>query len=431
MPLIQILQKDGELRDVEVSSGSVITLRQGEQLIVASSPEQAEIKSEKQGEVTIALEGIGEFVVESSDDPAEMLALGFDVVQGIEQPLIVFEESPRALSDAMLPREALGIHKADVTDTGFLGRSTEDDFGMSELLRMASFSAESTGFSSRQTIALEPDEDGLDIESTANPTGPNIPAVITGDVSGSVIEDSGSILKASGKLDVSDPDAGQSYFLAEKLVGACGTLSIDRDGNWMYTADNSQEAIQSLGAGQTLTDTITVRSADGTTQDITITITGVNDAAVIAGDVSGSVIEDAATILTTTGKLSVSDPDAGESVFQAGSIDGDLGTLTIDAAGNWSYAADNSQPAIQSLGEGETLTDTFTVKSADGTEQTITITFTGVNDAAVITGDVSGSVTEDVDAINDVLMITGTLAVTDIDSGEYFQAGSIDGDYGT
>ena len=36
--------------------------------------------------------------------------------------------------------------------------------------------------------------------------------------------------------------------------------------------------------------------------------------------------------------------------------------------------------------EGETKVETFVVKSVDGTEHTVTITITGVNDAAVITG---------------------------------------------
>jgi len=274
--------------------------------------------------------------------------------------------------------------------------------------------------------------DGTTQTVTITITGVNDGAVITGDVSGSVTEDAATTLTAMGKLSVSDPDAGESYFQAGSIDGDLGTLTIDAAGNWTYAADNSQSAIQSLGEGETLTDTITVKSADGTEQTVTITINGASNApdAVITGDVSGSVTEDAATALTAMGKLSVSDPDVGESYFQAESITSDYGTLSIDRDGNWTYAADNSQPAIQSLGEGETLTDTITVKSADGTEQTVTITVTGVNDAAVITGDVSGSVTEDVDAMNDVLMITGTLAVTDIDSGEYFQVGDYDGDYG-
>ncbi|UCP15597.1 VCBS domain-containing protein [Aeromonas media] len=41
---------------------------------------------------------------------------------------------------------------------------------------------------------------------------------------------------------------------------------------------------------------------------------------------------------------------------------------------------------MQYLGEGETKVETFTVQSVDGTEHTVTITITGVNDAAVITG---------------------------------------------
>ncbi|MEQ9259288.1 MAG: Hint domain-containing protein [Roseovarius sp.] len=50
--------------------------------------------------------------------------------------------------------------------------------------------------------------------------------------------------------------------------------------------------------------------------------------------------------------------------------------LVIDEDGNWTYTADNDHPAIQALGEGETLTEVFTVVSAQGTT-TITITIRG------------------------------------------------------
>ena len=40
------------------------------------------------------------------------------------------------------------------------------------------------------------------------------------------------------------------------------------------------------------------------------------------------------------------------------------------------------------------LTDTFTVTTVDGTAQLVTVTITGSNDAAVISGTASGSVTE-------------------------------------
>ncbi|UTW44001.1 VCBS domain-containing protein [bacterium SCSIO 12844] len=121
---------------------------------------------------------------------------------------------------------------------------------------------------------------------------------------------------------------------------------MEADGDWSYSADNSQSAIQALGDGDTLTDTITVTSDDGTTQDITITITGTNDDPTIGGDTNGSVTEDAAATLTTSGTLTISDTDTGEAVFNAETISGTYGDLTIEADGDWSYSADNSQSAF-------------------------------------------------------------------------------------
>ena len=49
---------------------------------------------------------------------------------------------------------------------------------------------------------------------------------------------------------------------------------------------------------------------------------------------------------------------------------------------------------MQALNVGQTLTDTFTVTTIDGTQQLVTITINGANDAAVITGPVTGTVLE-------------------------------------
>ncbi|MGR3972950.1 VCBS domain-containing protein, partial [Shewanella sp. 1180_01] len=71
-------------------------------------------------------------------------------------------------------------------------------------------------------------------------------------------------------------------------------------------------------------------------------------------------------------------------VFQAGNGTpsvGALGSLTIDADGNWTYNVDNAD--VQYLAEGETKVETFVVLSADGTEHTVTITITGTNDVPV------------------------------------------------
>ena len=131
--------------------------------------------------------------------------------------------------------------------------------------------------------------------------------------------------------------------------------------------------------------TITVEISDGnggaTTKEYTVRLSDQAEAASISGDDTGNVTEDAASTLTTSGTLSVSDEDEGEDNFTAETVNGTYGSLEINAAGEWSYSADNSQSAIQALGAGATLTDTITVRSADGTTHDVTITITGTNDA--------------------------------------------------
>ncbi|MER0107147.1 VCBS domain-containing protein [Aeromonas dhakensis] len=134
-----------------------------------------------------------------------------------------------------------------------------------------------------------------------------------------------------------------------------------------------------------------------------------NDSAVIGGADSGNVVEDETNpTLTETGTLTVTDVDgADEAKFVAGNgvaSTGALGSLTITEGGAWTYNVDNSK--VQYLGEGETKVETFVVESVDGTTHTVTITITGVNDAAVITGTDIGGVTED--ESNPTLTETGT-----------------------
>ena len=174
-------------------------------------------------------------------------------------------------------------------------------------------------------------------------------AVIDGDVSGSVIED--DALTASGQLDIADDDVGEAFFEAATISGAHGSLTIDAAGAWTYEVDNALPAGQALGVGATLTDTVTVSSVDGTTQDITITVEGTNDVPVISGDLSGSVTED--DVLTASGLLSIADPDAGESFFNEATIPGAHGSLTITPDGAWTYEVDNDLPEVQGLAEGQ------------------------------------------------------------------------------
>src|SRR6185295_6657609 len=173
-------------------------------------------------------------------------------------------------------------------------------------------------------------------------------------------------------------------------------FSLDASSHSTYSADNSQAAIQSLGAGSHLTDSFTAVSSDGTaSQLVTVQIDGTNDVPVIGGVSTGTVTEDASTPnLTTAGDLTIADVDAGESNFTPhASIAGTYGTFSLDAAGHWTYTADNSQAAIQSLGAGSHLTDSFTAVSSDGTaSQLVTVQIDGTNDVPVIGGVSTGTV---------------------------------------
>ncbi|WP_293935677.1 retention module-containing protein, partial [Iodobacter sp.] len=245
-----------------------------------------------------------------------------------------------------------------------------------------------------------------------------------GDDAGQVKED--TVLTTGGTLLVNDKDAGQSSFQAQTdTTGTYGKFSIGADGKWTYALNNSATNVQELKEGETKTETFAVKSADGTTSNVIVTIVGTNDAAIITpskpGDDAGLVKED--TTLTTGGTLLVNDKDAGQSSFQAQTdTTGTYGKFSIGTDGKWTYALNNSAANVQELKEGETKTETFAVKSADGTTSNVTVTIVGTNDAAIITpskpGDDAGQVKEDV-----TLTTGGTLLVNDKDAGQSsFQA---------
>ena len=98
----------------------------------------------------------------------------------------------------------------------------------------------------------------------------------------------------------------------------------------------------------------------------------------------------------------------------------------MTTSGVWTYTLDNSNPTVQALNVGDTLTDTLTAIAIDGTAQVVTITINGANDAAVITGDNTGSVTEAGGVANGTPgtpTATGDLNSTDVDnSNDAWQA---------
>ncbi|AAZ27956.1 VCBS domain-containing protein [Colwellia psychrerythraea] len=274
-------------------------------------------------------------------------------------------------------------------------------------------------------------------------------AVISGTSTAQLTEDQdvhAGQLRIDGALTVTDLDNGQAQFSAESLQGQFGSLSINNLGHWIYTADNSQPTIQGLKTGESVTDTVLVHSVDGTSQQISVTINGTDDKAVIAGTSTASLTEDKdvqSGLLRVDGALTVTDEDNGQAQFSAESLQGQFGTLSINNLGHWTYTADNSQPTIQGLKTGESVTDKVLVHSIDGTEQQVTVTINGTDDTAIIGGTSTASVTEDINAnavntlkghtaIHHGIATHGQLTVSDFDKGEsHFVGQQTDQAHGT
>lgn len=144
----------------------------------------------------------------------------------------------------------------------------------------------------------------------------------------------------------------------------------------------------SLSVEAVVTDTATLSTGDVTdtrsvTTTIDVTVNPVNDVPVFGGDSTGSVTEDLLT--SVSGTLTIADPDAGESAFQPETgLAGAYGFLNINAAGAWTYFLNNSHEDVQALNNGETLSDTVTVTSVDGTTTQIAITINGTDDPGFV-----------------------------------------------
>ncbi|PWI34190.1 hypothetical protein DI392_08365 [Vibrio albus] len=370
-------------------------------------------------DITITITGVNDGAVVSGDDSGA-------VTEDASDPTLT-DSGILTVTDAD-EGEAVFVPASVSASAGALGSLTIDAAG-NWVYNVANSDVQYLGDGdTKQEVFTVATEDGTEHDITITITGVNDGAVVSGDDSGAVTEDaSDPTLTDSGILTVTDADEGEAVFVPASVsasAGALGSLTIDAAGNWVYNVANSD--VQYLGDGDTKQEVFTVETAEGTEHDITITITGVNDGAVVSGDDSGAVTEDASDpTLTDSGILTVTDADEGEAVFVPASVSasaGALGSLTIDAAGNWVYNVANSD--VQYLGDGDTKQEVFTVETAEGTEHDITITITGVNDGAVVSGDDSGAVTED--ASDPTLTDSGILTVTDADEGEaVFVPGSV------
>ena len=158
------------------------------------------------------------------------------------------------------------------------------------------------------------------------------------------------VLQASGALDISDVDDGEAAFqtAVTGAAGNLGSLDLAADGSYTYSVAN--EDVQSLGATGTHVDTFTIKALDGTSKEVSFTIHGVNDDAVIEDPTHASVTEDVGEVdgkLSATGTIGIEWEDVASLVseqrFQVETQSGSvyLGSLVAtEAAGGIRLASE-------------------------------------------------------------------------------------------
>ncbi|MDN3679078.1 cadherin-like domain-containing protein, partial [Vibrio tapetis subsp. quintayensis] len=251
----------------------------------------------------------------------------------------------------------------------------------------------------------------------------NDQATITGIDVGSVTEVDGSvILSDTGTLYSTDVDNVNNLFqtivsdVVHPTEGAPhGSLTMTEAGVWTYNVNNSQ--IESLALNQTRVESFIVKSADDTTHQIDVTITGTNDEPTVSGPVTKTVAEDSSSTVDLL--QNASDVDNGHSLSIV-----DLGALPdgVIVSGS-TLTIDTSHASYQHLGKDDSMdvTVNYKVKDENGAtvDQSAVITVTGTNDDPVaqnfkLTTDSDGDVEFKFTDV-DLNLVTQDSAVSDVE----------------
>ncbi len=115
-------------------------------------------------------------------------------------------------------------------------------------------------------------------EVTVNPVAPAVDFAGS-EITGAVTEDAATDT-ATGALTLTTTSTNKNVVAQTDTPGTYGSFTIDAAGAWTYTLNNANAATNSLPVGQILEDTFTVVASvnPAATVDITIRITGANDA---------------------------------------------------------------------------------------------------------------------------------------------------------
>ncbi len=259
------------------------------------------------------------------------------------------------------------------------------------------------------------DEHGATSSSTLTitVTGTNDTPVASA-ASNAVLEDA----SVSGNVGATDADDGA--VLSYALTGAAPAgLTFNGDGSYSFDASSydglAEGEQQVLVIPFTATDQHNATSAPA---NLTITITGINDAPTVTNVSVTTAVEDGAAVGGSFSGDDVDSDDDGASLTYSITSSPSEGSVVNNHDGTFSFDPGSD---FQDLTEGETRQVSFTYTATDSHSAvsntgTVTVTVTGTNDDPLIS--IVG--TDDADATipeaNSGLLASGTLTVTDADT---------------
>lgn len=181
-----------------------------------------------------------------------------------------------------------------------------------------------------------------------------------------------------------------------------------------------------LAGGLAFSSPQTALAADCVTPTATATPTPTPTPTVLPGPTAvadtATISEDAAPNTKTGNVLTNDSSPAGYTlaVANSGSYTLTYGTLVINADGTFTYTLDNTNPTVNALNNGQTLTDAFSYTLSDGhggsASATLTVTINGNTDAAVLTANADTANIREDTAPNP---ITGNVLTNDTDTNGY------------
>jgi VCBS repeat-containing protein len=195
----------------------------------------------------------------------------------------------------------------------------------------------------------------------------------------------GDTLEVSGIRTGTESGSGTSGSIGTALTGTYGSLTINSDGTYTYTPNQDF-----LGNGETAVDYFTYTVSDGNggtdTGQISITVTGVNDAPVGVNDSNAIGIATTSTLTATNGSTkdiltNDTDPDTNDTLTvtairtgategggTAGTLgealEGTFGSLTMNSNGSYTYIV--NEGLTDTLDPTEVVYEYFNYSFSDG-----------------------------------------------------------------